>query len=64
MWTALTAEDPDRMRLYVARHEGEPLAAATMLTLGEHAWYSCGASADHRREVRPSNAIKWRSAAT
>ncbi|WP_329569533.1 lipid II:glycine glycyltransferase FemX [Kitasatospora sp. NBC_01266] len=60
MWRALAAEDPDRMRLYLACHDGEPLAATTMLTVGEHVWYSYGASADHKREVRPSNAIQWR----
>ncbi|WP_327070870.1 lipid II:glycine glycyltransferase FemX [Kitasatospora sp. NBC_01302] len=60
MWTALTAEDPNRMRLYIAYLDGEPLAATTMLAVGEHVWYSYGASADHRREVKPSNAIQWR----
>ncbi|WP_030270162.1 lipid II:glycine glycyltransferase FemX [Streptomyces sp. NRRL B-24484] len=60
MWKALNAEDPNRMRLYIAHHEGEPLAATTMLTVGEHVWYSYGASADHKREVKPSNAIQWR----
>ncbi|MEW2396849.1 peptidoglycan bridge formation glycyltransferase FemA/FemB family protein [Streptomyces sp. NPDC046862] len=60
MWTALTAEDPDRMRLYLAHHEGEVLAAATMLTVGEHVWYSYGASTSRKREVQPSNAIQWR----
>ncbi|MET8398981.1 peptidoglycan bridge formation glycyltransferase FemA/FemB family protein [Streptomyces sp900116325] len=59
MWTALTAEDPDRMRLYLAHHEGECLAAATMLTVGEHVWYSYGASTDRKREVQPNNAIQW-----
>ncbi|MFE5739846.1 lipid II:glycine glycyltransferase FemX [Streptomyces celluloflavus] len=60
MWTALTAEDPDRMRLYLAHHEGEVLAAATMLTVGEHVWYSYGASTSRKREVQPNNAIQWR----
>lgn len=60
MWQALTAEDPDRMRLYLAGHEGEALAATTMLMVGGHVWYSYGASANHKREVRPSNAIQWR----
>lgn len=60
MWQALNSEDPNRMRLYLAYHEGEPLAATTMLTVGEHVWYSYGASANHKREVRPSNAIQWR----
>ncbi|MEV6022424.1 peptidoglycan bridge formation glycyltransferase FemA/FemB family protein [Streptomyces sp. NPDC052036] len=60
MWTALTAEHPDRMRLYLAHHDGEVLAAATMLTVGTHVWYSYGASTGRRREVQPSNAIQWR----
>ncbi|MGW0822159.1 lipid II:glycine glycyltransferase FemX [Streptomyces sp. NPDC002845] len=60
MWTALTAEDPDRMRLYLAHHEGEVLSAATMLTVGGHVWYSYGASTSRKREVQPNNAIQWR----
>jgi lipid II:glycine glycyltransferase (peptidoglycan interpeptide bridge formation enzyme) len=60
MWTALTAEDPDRMRLYLAHHDGDVLAAATMLTVGEHVWYSYGASTSRKREVQPNNAIQWR----
>jgi lipid II:glycine glycyltransferase (peptidoglycan interpeptide bridge formation enzyme) len=60
MWKAMEAEDPRRLRLYLARHEGELLAATTLVTVGDHAWYSYGASADHKRELRPSNAIQWR----
>lgn len=60
MWTALAAEDPDRMRLYLAHHDGEVLAAATMLTVGDHVWYSYGASTTRKREVQPNNAIQWR----
>ncbi len=60
MWTALNSEDPNRMRLYLAMHEGEAVAAATMLIVGGHVWYSYGASANHKREVRPSNAMQWR----
>ncbi|WP_448316932.1 lipid II:glycine glycyltransferase FemX [Streptomyces sp. CO7] len=60
MWDALRAEDPGRMRLYLASHDGETLAAATMLTVGEHVWYSYGASTTRRREVQPSNALQWR----
>ena len=59
MWDAMTAEDPDRIRLYLARHDGAVLAGTTMVTVGDHAWYSYGASADVGREVRPSNAIQW-----
>lgn len=60
MWTALSAEDPERMRLYLAHHEGEVLSAATMLTVGTHVWYSYGASTSRKREVQPNNAIQWR----
>ncbi|MFF7156339.1 peptidoglycan bridge formation glycyltransferase FemA/FemB family protein [Streptomyces sp. NPDC008139] len=61
-YEALNAEEPGRMRLYTARHEGELLAAHTLLTApdGGRVWYQTGASADHRREVRPSNALQWR----
>ncbi|MFF2408480.1 lipid II:glycine glycyltransferase FemX [Streptomyces sp. NPDC058092] len=60
MWTVLRAEDPDRMRLYLAHHDGETLSAATMLTVGNHVWYSYGASTGRKREVQPSNAVQWR----
>ncbi|WP_217206767.1 peptidoglycan bridge formation glycyltransferase FemA/FemB family protein [Streptomyces sp. AC550_RSS872] len=60
MWAALTAEHPDRMRLYLAHHDGETLAAATMLMVGTHVWYSYGASTSRRREVQPNNAMQWR----
>ncbi|WP_329120937.1 lipid II:glycine glycyltransferase FemX [Streptomyces sp. NBC_01353] len=59
-YAVLNAEEPGRMRLYLARHEGEILAAHTMITVGRRVWYQTGASADHRREVRPSNALQWR----
>jgi lipid II:glycine glycyltransferase (peptidoglycan interpeptide bridge formation enzyme) len=59
MWSALSREDPDRIRLYLARHEGELVAAATMVQVGEHAWYSYGASTTARRDVRGSNAVQW-----
>ncbi|WP_308315575.1 peptidoglycan bridge formation glycyltransferase FemA/FemB family protein [Streptomyces sp. ISL-100] len=58
-YEALNAEEPGRMKLYLARHEGEILAAHTMITVGRRVWYQTGASADHRREVRPSNALQW-----
>ena len=60
MWDALTDEDPDRLRLYLARHEGDLVAATTMVRVGRHAWYSYGASTTHKREVRGSNAVQWR----
>lgn len=59
-YEVLNAEQPGRMRLYLARHQGEILAAHTMIVAGGRVWYQTGASADHRREVRPSNALQWR----
>ena len=59
MHDALCAEDPDRMKLYLAHHEGDLVAATTMVQVGSHAWYSYGASTSNKREVRGSNAIQW-----
>jgi lipid II:glycine glycyltransferase (peptidoglycan interpeptide bridge formation enzyme) len=59
-YAALNAEEPGRMKLYLARHGGEVLAAHTMIHVGRRVWYQTGASADHRREVRPSNLLQWR----
>lgn len=59
MWDALSAEEPDRLVLYLAHHEGDLAAATTMVRVGEHAWYSYGASTTAKREVRGSNAIQW-----
>ncbi|WP_431780825.1 lipid II:glycine glycyltransferase FemX [Streptomyces chumphonensis] len=58
-YAALNAEEPGRMKLYLARHNGEILAAHTMIRVGRRVWYQTGASADHRREVRPSNLLQW-----
>ena len=59
MFDALLAEDPDRIRLYLAHHEGDLVAATTWVRVGTHAWYSYGASTNAKREVRGSNAIQW-----
>ncbi|GAB3810880.1 peptidoglycan bridge formation peptidyltransferase VanK-Sc [Tessaracoccus terricola] len=59
MWDALNAEDPDRMRVYLAEHEGDLVAATTMIVVGEHSWYSYGASTTAKRDVRGSNAVQW-----
>lgn len=60
MFSALDAEGPDRIRLYLARYGDEYLAGATMMTVGGRAWYGYGASADRLRELKPSNAVQWR----
>ena len=59
MWDALGAEEPDRMTLYLAHHEGDLVAATTLVRVGTHAWYSYGASTTEKRDVRGSNAVQW-----
>jgi lipid II:glycine glycyltransferase (peptidoglycan interpeptide bridge formation enzyme) len=59
MVEALGAEDPDRIRLYFAHHEGDLVASTIWIRVGTHTWYSYGASTSHKREVRGSNAIQW-----
>ena len=59
MFDALGAEDPDRIRLYLARHEGDLVAATIWIRVGTHTWYSYGASSTEKRDVRGSNAIQW-----
>jgi lipid II:glycine glycyltransferase (peptidoglycan interpeptide bridge formation enzyme) len=56
---AMSAEDPDRIKLYFARHEGDLVASTIMVRVGAHAWYSYGASSTEKREVRGSNALQW-----
>lgn len=59
MFEALGAEEPDRIRLYLARHEGDLVAATIWIRVGAHTWYSYGASSTEKREVRGSNAVQW-----
>ncbi|MCW2804984.1 MAG: hypothetical protein JWN06_3201 [Propionibacteriaceae bacterium] len=59
MFDALLGEDKDRIRLYLASHEGDLVAATTWVRVGQHAWYSYGASSTAKRDVRGSNAIQW-----
>ncbi|NYE36372.1 vancomycin resistance protein VanK [Nocardioides cavernae] len=59
MHDALAAEDPDRIQLWLARHEGDLVAATIAIRVGTHAWYSYGASSTEKRDVRGSNAVQW-----
>lgn len=59
MWDAMTTEDPGRLVLYLAHHEGDLVAATTLVRVGTHAWYSYGASTTAKRDVRGSNAVQW-----
>jgi lipid II:glycine glycyltransferase (peptidoglycan interpeptide bridge formation enzyme) len=60
MWAALDEEEPERIRLYLARHEGDVLAAMLVVCVGAVAGYAFGGSADRKREVYASNAAHWR----
>ncbi|WP_394812920.1 lipid II:glycine glycyltransferase FemX [Streptomyces boetiae] len=59
MFAAMSAEAPERIRLYLARHQGDPVAAAILVRVGARAWYTYGASSTAKREVRGSNACQW-----
>jgi len=59
MYDALSAEEPDRITVFLARHEGDLVAATIAIRVGGHAWYSYGASSTDKREVRGSNAVQW-----
>ncbi len=59
MWDALNS-DSEHLRLYLAHHDGHVAAATLMVVVGDHAWYSYGASTTADRDVRPSNALQWR----
>lgn len=49
----------DRFVLWLARHDGDLVASTIAIRVGEHAWYSYGASSTEKREVRGSNAVQW-----
>ncbi|GAA1477407.1 peptidoglycan bridge formation peptidyltransferase VanK-Sc [Nocardioides aestuarii] len=59
MLDALSAEDPERIRLWFAHHEGDLVASTISIRVGTHAWYSYGASSSEKREVQGSNAVQW-----
>lgn len=59
MFAAMGAEDPERIKLYLARHQGDLVAATVLIRVGGHAWYAYGASSTEKREVRGSNACQW-----
>lgn len=59
MWDALNAHE-QHLHLYLAHHAGHLAAATLLVRVGNHAWYSYGASTTADRDVRPSNALQWR----
>lgn len=59
MFAALRAEDPERITLFLARHQGDLVAATILVRVGARAVYAYGASSTEKREVRGSNACQW-----
>jgi lipid II:glycine glycyltransferase (peptidoglycan interpeptide bridge formation enzyme) len=59
MFRALGAEDPDRIALFQAEHDGDLVASTVLVGVGGHVWYSYGASSTEKRDVRGSNAVQW-----
>jgi lipid II:glycine glycyltransferase (peptidoglycan interpeptide bridge formation enzyme) len=47
------------LRLWIARHEGQGLAAIVTLFMGEEAVYLYGASSDEKRNLMPAYALQW-----
>lgn len=60
MHRVMSAEDPQRIRVYLAEHDDDVLAATIWIRVGQHAWYSYGASTAAKRELQGSTAIQWR----
>lgn len=61
MWNAMRQEAPERIALIIASHPDHQgaIAATTMTRVGNHSWYSYGASTTAARDLRPSNAVQW-----
>ncbi|MEU4191855.1 peptidoglycan bridge formation glycyltransferase FemA/FemB family protein [Kribbella sp. NPDC026611] len=59
MFAAMSAEDPERISLYLARHQGDLVAGGILVRVGARAWYVYGASSTQKRDVRGSNACQW-----
>jgi lipid II:glycine glycyltransferase (peptidoglycan interpeptide bridge formation enzyme) len=59
LWSALRAEDPARLDLYLANRNGQAYAAALRTRVGRRVSYTHGGSSTSGREWRPSNALQW-----
>lgn len=50
---------PDHATLILAEHEGDPLAANFLFTVGKTAVYLEGASSNHKRNLMASYGVQW-----
>jgi len=51
----------DRVRLFMAHYEGEPLAGLMAYAFNEQAWYMYGASSNKHRDLMPNHQLQWRA---
>jgi peptidoglycan pentaglycine glycine transferase (the first glycine) len=47
--------------LFMAEHEGVPLAGIMVFALGKNAWYLYGASANEKRELMATYGVQWQA---
>jgi lipid II:glycine glycyltransferase (peptidoglycan interpeptide bridge formation enzyme) len=48
-----------RCSIYVARHEGEAVAAIMVARFGSRAYYLFGGATGHKRQLMPTYAVQW-----
>lgn len=58
MWDELNRHE-QHLTLFLARWQGQIIASTIAISVGNHYWYSYGASSAFGREARGSNAIQW-----
>lgn len=49
----------DKARLYMAYHDGKPIAGAISVLWGDKVWYFYGASSNSDRKVMPNYLLQW-----
>lgn len=54
-----TSATVPELRVWVARHEGQPLASIITVFYGDTATYLYGASSDEKRSLMPAYALQW-----
>lgn len=49
----------DKCRLYMAFHEGKPIAGTLAILYGDKVWYLYGASSNEHRNLMPNYLLQW-----
>jgi len=58
MWDELNRYEI-HLKLFLAKWQGQIIASTIAIQVGDHYWYSYGASSAFGREARGSNAVQW-----